>query len=142
MIEKMRTFLLAYPQWEEGNLLFIDDTDGVPGNGGLFPQGLQVLSVRQDILGNKETDCRLTFALYRPSAETEKDAPWLLQFQGWVAEQSALGLTPRFGDVPNKERLRAEKGKLERRQSTGGLYCVTLTADFTKLYEVNENGEN
>lgn len=142
MIEKIRTFLLSYPGWEAGKLLFIDDTDGVPGNGGLFPQGLQVLSSRQDILGNKEVDCRLIFTLYRASAETEADAPWLLAFQSWVESQSALGLTPQFGDVPQKERLRAEKGKLQDRHSTGGLYAVTLTAEFTKIYEVNKIGEN
>lgn len=142
MIEKMRAFLLSYPGWEKGKLLFIDDTQDIPGSGGLFPGGLQILSIRQDILGNREEDCRLTFTLYRPSAETETDAPWLLDFQSWISEQSARGLGPQFGDVPQKEQLRAEKGKLHNRQGTGGLYCVTLTADFTKIYEVNHNGEN
>ncbi len=142
MIDKMRAFLLSYPGWEAGKLLYIDDTDNVPGNGGLFPQGVQTLAVRQDILGNCETDYRATFTLYRASAETEADAPWLLHFQSWIDAQSARGLTPKFGDVPQKERLRAEKGKLCDRRGTGGLYSVMLTAEFTKLQEVNEIGEN
>lgn len=142
MLEKIRAFLLSYPGWEEGNLLFIDEADHMPGNAGLFPEGLQTVAVRQDILGNKEVRYRLAFSLYRASAETEKDAPWLLDFQNWIAGQSALGRIPALGDVPREESLRAEKGKLTRRQGTGGLYCVLLTAEFTKLYEVNKNGEN
>lgn len=142
MIDKMRAFLLSYPGWEEGKLLYIDDTDNAPGNGGLFPQGVQTVAIRQDILGNCQQDYRATFTLYRASAETEADAPWLLEFQSWIDKQSALALTPKFGDVPQKERLRAEKGKLHSRQGTGGLYSVILTAEFTKLHEVNEIGEN
>ena len=142
MLEKIKSFLIAYPGWEEGNLLFMDYTDGVPGNGGLFPEGVTAVSFREDILGNKEADMRLQVVLYRCGEEQEKDANWLLRFQNWVAEQSAFGNAPIFGDVPSRERLYAEKGKLSKRRDGGNLYSVMLTAEFTKKYEVNENGEN
>ena len=142
MLEKLRAFVLSYPRWEEGKLLFMDYTDGIPGNGGLFPEGITQISFREDILGNRMADMRLTVCLYRCGAEEEGDALWLMDFQNWVAEQSAMGKIPVFGDVPHRERLYAQKGKLTQRRSSGNLYSVTLTAEFTKKYEVNENGEN
>ena len=145
-IEALRRFLLTYPQWNEGNLLFVDYTDGVPGNAGLFPQGLEELRRREDLLGNLYVDYRLHFALYRVAERQEdgaKNARWLLDFQNWLGEQSRLGLAPRFGDVPLREQLRAEKGCLTReRPGRTGLYAVELTADFTKYYEVNDYGKN
>lgn len=142
MLEKIKSFVTAYPHWEEGNLLFMDFTDGVPGNGGLFPEGITQVSFREDILGNKEADMQLQVVLYRYGAEEEGDGQWLLRFQSWVAEQSAFGNAPVFGDVPHRERLYAQKGKLAKRRDSGNLYSVMLTAEFTKKYEVNENGEN
>jgi len=141
-IEKLRDFVTAYPDWEAGKLLFIDYTDGVPGNGGLFPEGITQVTVREDILGGREVDMRLQVCLYRATAAQAEDAGWLLRFQNWVAAQSAGGKAPVFGDVPSRERLYAEKGRLSQRRSGGNVYSVMLTAEFTKKYEVNENGEN
>ncbi len=142
MLEKMKSFVLSYPGWEAGKLLFIDHTNGLSGSGGLFPEGVTEVAFREDILGNREGDMRFTVALYRCGAEEEGDAKWLLDFQNWVARQWALGKAPSFGDVPQKERLYAEKGRLSKRRDAGNLYSVLLTAEFTKIYEVNENGEN
>lgn len=142
LLEKLRTFVLSYPGWEDGKLLFMDYTDGAPGNGGLFPEGVTEISFREDILGNRMVDQKLQVYLYRCGAEKETDALWLMQFQNWVAEQSAMGKAPIFGDVSHKERLYAQKGKLSERRNSGNLYSVLLTAEFTKKYEVNENGEN
>ena len=142
---QMREFLLTYPQWEQGGLLYIDYTDGVPGGAGLFPTGREELARRQDVLGNVAVDCRLNFILYRVCAspeDNEKNAQWLMDFQQWIERQSVLGLAPRFGDVPIRERLRAERGKYNRPHGESGIYGVQLTAEFTKLYEVNEHGEN
>lgn len=142
LLEKLRTFVLSYPGWEAGKLLFMDFTDGAPGSGGLFPEGITEVSFREDILGNRETEQKLVVFLYRCTQEQPEDAQWLLDFQNWVTKQSALGKAPHFGDVPHKERLYAEKGKLSQRRSGGNLYSVMLTAEFTKKYEVNENGEH
>ena len=35
-LEKVRQWLLSYPKWEEGGVLYVDHTDAVPGNGGLY----------------------------------------------------------------------------------------------------------
>lgn len=141
-LEKMRQWLLNYPNWGESGLLYVDYTDAVPGLG-LFPAGLEELGRKTDVLGNVTVKCRYNFALYRVTAAWEdkmKDAAWLLEFQQWVQKQSVAGLAPQFGDVPAAERLRAQKGKLKEASQAGtATYVVTLTADFTKIYGGNEN---
>lgn len=137
-LEKVRQWLLTYPQWDAGGLLYIDYTDAVPGNLGLYPTGLEEISHREDVLGGITVKNRYHFALYRVAARQEdntQDALWLLEFQKWVQSQSAAGLAPTFGDEPKQERLRAEKGKLKEVSQTGtGTYVVTLTAEFVKYY--------
>lgn len=139
-LERMREFLLSYPAWEEGKLLYIDRCDG--GENGLFPQGAEEISRKRDVLGNTKVHCRLRFMLYRSASERESDAAWLLAFQKWLAQMSIRGKAPHFGDVPAEERLRAEKGHFEKSRGNGGLYAVQLTAEFVKIYEEDENGEN
>ena len=38
VLDKVRQWVQTFPLWEEGNLLYIDFTDGVPGNVGIFPE--------------------------------------------------------------------------------------------------------
>ena len=137
VLEKVRQWVQTFPLWEEGNLLFIDFTDGVPGNAGLFPTGMEVLSRREDVLGGVKLRCRYNFCIYRVGAADDggADARWLLQFQDWVLQQCAAGLAPRFGDEPKMETIRAEQGKLRDRQPGMQVYAVVLTAEFVKKYE-------
>lgn len=141
-LEKLRKWLLTYPNWGESGLLYVDYTDAVPGLG-LYPAGLEELSRQEDVLGNVTVKCRYHFALYRVTAAQEdktEDAVWLMDFQQWVQQQSVLGLAPQFGNVPGAERLRAQKGKLKEASQAGtATYVVTLTVDFTKIYGGNEN---
>lgn len=136
-LEKLRKWLLTYPQWGESGLIYVDYTDAVPGLG-LFPAGLEELSRKADVLGNVTVKCRYNFALYRVTAAQEdktEDAQWLLGLQQWVQQQSIAGLAPQFGNVPGAERLRAQKGKLKEASRAGtATYVVMLTADFTKIY--------
>lgn len=140
-LEKVRQWVLSYPGWGEETWLYTDYTDAVPGNGGLYPMGLEEISRREDVLGNVTVQCRYRYSLYRVTAgqaDKTDQAKWLLEFQQWVQQQSAAGVAPRFGDVPEKERIRAEKGKLHQVSQTGtGIYGVTLTAEFVKCYERN-----
>ena len=101
ILERVRQWVKGFPQWEEGNLLYIDFTDGVPGSSGLYPGGLEVVSAKADVLGGVKMTCRYHFCLYRVgNAEgSGRDAAWLLAFQNWVLEQSALGLAPRVGPI-------------------------------------------
>ena len=137
-LEKLKTWLAAYPGWEEDKPFFVDDAAPKPGCVGLFPQGLEQVSLRRDITGGQKAACRYRFYLYRASAleeNQEENARWLLDFQNWVEAQSAGGLAPRFGDVPQEERLRAEGGSLQKTGKLGsGLYALTLTAEFTRIY--------
>lgn len=139
-LEKMREFLLTYPKWEEGQLLYIDRCD--EGEVGLFPLGVEEISRKTDLLGNTQVYARMQFTLYRSGGEREADALWLLHFQKWLAEMSICGNAPVFGDVPGEERLRAEKGHLENSRGNGRLYAVTLTAEFVKIYKEDTYGEN
>lgn len=136
-LEKLRQWLATYPKWEEGQL-HVDYTDALPGNLGLYPAGLEEVSRRENVLGGITVQNRYHFVLYRVAVRQESNeehALWLLEFQKWVQSQSAAGLTPRFGDEPTQERLRAEKGKLKEASQTGtGTYVVTLTAEFVKYY--------
>ena len=137
-LEKLKTWLATYPGWEDDKPFFVDDATPKPGCVGLFPQGLEQLSLRRDITGGQKAACRYRFYLYRASAleeNQEENARWLLDFQNWVEAQSAGGLAPRFGDVPQEERLRAEGGRLQKTGKLGsGLYALTLTAEFTRIY--------
>lgn len=138
-LERVRQWLQTYPQWQ-GDLT-VDILPAGPGHAGLFPGGVEELSRKEDILGNRQTRCRLQFVLWRQIGTMEDNAvhaAWLLDFQQWVRQQSLAGLTPQLGDVPAHESLRAEKGSLQKISPTGiGTYSVTLTAEFTKLYEEN-----
>ena len=74
LIDKLREFVLFYPGWETGKLLFLDYTDATPGNGGLFPEGITQVSFREDILGNRQADMRLQVFFYRCGEEEEGEA--------------------------------------------------------------------
>ena len=138
VLERVRQWLSSFPQWEDGALLYIDYLQGVPGMASLCPGGLEVVSSRTDVLGRIQLNCRYQFALYRVGdpAGSGKDAAWLLDFQNWVLEQTALGLAPRFGDDPARETLFAEKAALKDASQPGsGVYTVKLTAKFVKIFE-------
>ena len=136
MLETMKAWLQTFPKWE--GVLQFDYADAVPGNSGLYPRGITELSRREDVLGNVKTRYSCAFLLRRAAGAGEENAQWLLDFQNWVMEQDRLGLAPKFGDEPKSERLRAFEGKLDSHHQAGGsMYTVQLTAEFTKLYEVN-----
>ena len=138
ILDKVRQWVTGFPLWEEGNLLYIDDMDAVPGSMGFFPGGLEVVSATADVLGGVKMTCRYHFALYRVGNANGDgaDARWLAAFQAWVLEQTALGLAPVFGDEPAMERIVAEKGALKDHHQPGtGIYMVKLTATFVKNYE-------
>ena len=139
-LEKLRRWLLSYPDWDAGGLLYIDFADGQPGSAGLYPQGMEEVERVTDVTGTVTARCRWHFALFRMGQrqeDHEKDACWLMDFQLWVQRQSALGLAPVFGDVPVRERIWARKGQQQKANAAGtGCYCVELVAEFVKRYEV------
>lgn len=136
MLEKMQQWLQTFPKWE-GSLTF-DYAQDVPGSTGLYPQGITELSRREDVLGNCATRYSCTFELRRAALPGRENAQWLLELQSWVADQDRKGLAPKFGDTPQSERIRAYEGRLQTHKQLGSaLYTVYLSAEFTKIYEVN-----
>lgn len=139
ILEKLRQWLVTYPAWEEGELVRIDFTEGVPGSTGLYPTGLEEVSRVTDVTGGVCVRCRYHFVLYRLTErqeDNEDHARWLLGFQQWVQQQSATGYAPTFGDEPAAERMYAQKGRLQQTNEVGtGKYAVNLTAEFIKYYE-------
>ena len=133
MLDTMKQWLQTFPDWE-GDLQ-LAYADQVPGNAGLYPRGMTQLSRREDVLGNVTVRWGCNFLLRRWAAAREDNARWLLRLQQWIAQQEQLGLTPKFGDDPASERMRAFEGKLDQHSQTGSaLYTLQLQAEYTKIY--------
>ena len=132
MLETLKTWLKTYPQWGDTEIS-VDYLPAEPGSAGLYQRGLQELGRKADLLGNVTVSCRYRFLL---RLMVQSGESWLPDFQQWVQCQSALGLTPRFGDVPEGERLQAVNGRLKEASQPGtGVFEVELVADFIKKYE-------
>lgn len=137
ILEMLRNWLVTFPKWDVGGLMYIDFTDGVPGSTALYPQGMEELRRVTDVTGGVTAHCRWTFVLYRMTEQQDNaaDAAWLLELQQWIQQQSATGQAPIFGDEPGRERLYARKGRLQKANTAGTVsYSVELSAEFIKHY--------
>lgn len=117
ILEKVRA-------WLEGQeILPKVDTCGLSaGETGLFPLGMEQVSVREDVLGNRVRRMRYIFLLRRTAVPGLDAAAWLLQLQALAAKNP-----PRLG---TDQQFRAEKGRLVKNTSTGlGIYEVRLIAE-------------
>ena len=126
-LEELKSWLSTYPGWEMGYH-------------GPFPKVFEETSRREDVLGNNLVGCRYEVTLFWETmgqGDEAENARRLLDFQKWVQQQSMSGHAPHFGDVPARERIRAEKGGLTVGTQTV-TYTITLIADFMKVYEVKE----
>ena len=143
-LEKIREFVKQYPGADIFRDFHVDYTDQIPFNGGVFPSGLTDVSRGRDILGNVTVVNQYNFGLYYVFEKSPGDdigamenADWLMDFQEWVQEQSALGLVPVFGDSPGSESITAQNGVLYDAGEEGtAMYMVQLTVQFIKKYEV------
>ena len=143
-IQKIREWLNTFPGIDRIRELRIDYYYPQPDNGSIDPSGVQINSVKEDILGNKTVDQQYNFAIYYVLAKepgddagAESNADWLLSFQQWVNAQSLLGLAPTFGDVPREERIKAQNGSVMQASMDGvAVYSVQLSVNFIKKYEV------
>lgn len=136
-LDRIVSWLHTFPLWGDTELS-VDHVKAVPGNAGLYPQGVEELSRHSDVLGNVTVENRLRLVLYRVSAgqsDSTDAANWLLQLQNWMQSQSAAGRAPRLGDDPAREQIRAEQGKLRNASQSGtGKYAVTITAEYVKQF--------
>lgn len=143
-LEKIREFLSKYPGAEAFHGFHVDYTDQIPFNGGVFPSGLTEFSRTSDILGNVTVTNQYNFGLYYVFEKSPGDddgaaenADWVMDFQEWVQEMSALGKAPTFGDDPKSEKITAQNGVLYGADEEGtAMYMVQLAVTFTKKFEV------
>lgn len=141
-LEKIREWLETFPLYPTLREVSIDYTEAAPNNGGIMPGGLMEISRKKDILGHvtavNQYSFTLLFVFEKAQGDddgAEKNADFLLRFQNWVQEQSTSGEAPTFGDVPQREVMRAENGALYGTDAEGtALYTVQLTAEFVKKY--------
>ena len=127
-MEEVKNWLESFPGWGQAQL-HLDMLPAQPGSIGLFPKGDTLLEMKKDLLGNVR--CRYARQFQLLVADT--DCPRLQRFQDWVAQQSFLGLAPAFGQ---EQVVRAEKAQLKERAAAGSaVYAVTITAEFTKMFE-------
>lgn len=141
-LEKMRGFIRSYPDADILSQLDIDYTDAVPNCAGLFPSGLVEVRRAKDICGNVRVENQYNFALYTAfekapgeDAGAAYNAGWLMGFQEWVQEQSALGLAPAFGDEPETERIMAQNGAIYTAEDQGvAVYAIQISASFKRHF--------
>lgn len=143
-LEKIRTWLLTYPQISRLRGLRVDYYSEQPDNSSIAPAGLVEISRSEDILGNVTVKNQYNFALYfvlfkppEDDATATENADWLMDFQEWVQEQSIRRKVPVFGDEPEKETVKAQNGANEYADNDGtGGYVVHLSIEFIKKFEV------
>lgn len=143
-LEKIREWLNTFPQIGKLQGLNVDYYSAQPDNSSIAPAGLQVISQREDILGNIVVENQYSFSLEFVLMKSPGDdvgatenADWLLAFQEWVQEQSIRRLVPTFGDDPKSETVKAQNGANTYADIEGtGIYTVLLSVNFIKKYEV------
>ncbi len=142
MTETLRTWLCTCPYLQNMDAPEIDFVGVTPGNTGLYPIGLEERGRQEDVLGNVTVQYIQKFLVYLvtcPNPGEVEPGRQILEFQQWVGQQSARGLAPVFGDVPDGDKILAEKGKLVSVSKTGICkYQVQLTVQYVKKFERKE----
>lgn len=137
ILYRLTDWLLTAPALPAGTVVGIDDAGPAPGQAGLFPQGVTVLSRRENVCGGCALRCRAEFLvrLVLPHGRRAHNAAILTELQAWVARQSAAHLAPVFGDEPARETLAAQAGRLESAAPDGtAVHTLRLVAEYTELY--------
>lgn len=143
-LDRMIAWIATYPDYDIfSNGFFVDYTDRMPANGGIFPSGLQEISRRENVIGDITVDNQYNFAVYcllpKPPEDGEtaqSNAEWVMAFQRWVQDQSLSHLAPTFGNIDaDKETIKAQNGILYSQGDEGtALYMVQLAVRF-KIYK-------
>lgn len=143
-LNKIREWLKTFPRIKRIQDMRVDYYSQQPDNGSIDPSGVQVVTEKEDILGNKTVEYQYNFGLYFVLAKdpgndevATENADWVMEFQEWVNEQSLLHLAPTFGDLPRTESMKAQNGAVSAASNEGtAIYMVQLSVNFTKIYEV------
>ena len=137
MIHTLAKWIGTFPGWH-GQRVTVNSLCQKTGSVGIFSKGTQVLEEKTDIMGNRKEHCRHSFILrFRAPAFSGDGYDVAVNFQRWVQQHNALGLAPRFGDIPTHSYIQTSGGKAEGTDGTDAVtYTVELTADYIKIYEV------
>ena len=141
-LETVRDWIKTFPDFDILSAFRIDFTDQIPQNGGIFPNGLLEINRTEDILGNVTVQNQYNFGLYYVFEKSPGDdvgaqvnADWIMDFQEWAQEQSALKKLPQFGDKTLY--AQAQNGTLYDADEEGtATYMVQLSIVFEKRFEV------
>ena len=126
-LEQLKAWLMAFPLWGD-TPPNVDMVGEKPGDCALFPVGQEVISSREDVLGNTVQRLRQTYLLRRTAPRGQDAAAWGMEFTRWVNENA--GTAPVLGA---QQLLRCERSRLISPASAAlGTYEVKLTMEFTK----------
>lgn len=145
-LEKITGFIKSYPGADILRDFQVDFTDQIPANGGIYPSGLVEVSRKEDLVGNVTVTNQYNFGLYYvfqkapgDNAGAAVNADWVMDFQEWAQERSALREAPAFGDVPERERIMAQNGVLYSSEGEGlATYMVQLSVQFIKIFPTTD----
>lgn len=109
-----------------GILPTVDKCGLKDGQTGLFPLGMEQVSSREDVLGNRWRQMRYIFLLRATAVPGTEAAAAILQLQKQAANDP-----PQLGE---KQQFRGEKGRLVKNTSTGlGIYELRLIAEREEM---------
>ena len=136
-LDALIQWLKTFPLWEKREIL----PDCIPNRTqvlSVIPQGSEIVSRKEDLLGNCRCVRKDSCLLYISGV----DSPWqeALSFIRWVDSQNAQGLCPVFGAG---QTLSAQRGRLLKTDRLGlHIYEVSITATYEKIYKEKNNGED
>ena len=129
-MDQIINWLRTFPGWQDE--IFVNFIPGQTGACGIYPQGIRLLSRKEDILGGQKLRLQSSYQLRRTAERSQQNLPqahWLQQLQQWVLTQSLAGLAPQLGE---DTRWSVKDGKLEKDRQPGvGVYTLTLMAEYT-----------
>lgn len=138
-LEKMKEWIATYPGYDILGNFYVDFTDQMPSNGGIYPAGVVELSRTRSILDEIKIVNQINFSIYTVFSKAPQDdgsasfnAEWVADFQLWAQEQSVLGKAPIFGDVPRDEIIMAQNGVMFEADKTLATYMVQISVQYTK----------
>lgn len=143
-LEKIKNWIAEYPGHDILSQFHVDYTDKIPANGGIYPSGLTEIDRRKTIKGDVRVKMQYNFGIYyiftkAPGDDegAEFNSQWVMDFQKWVCEQSALGRAPLFGSHnTQQEKIKAQDGVLYAADDEGtAVYMVQLSVQFENFYK-------
>ena len=127
-LNAMLGLLRQFPLWEED--LTLEQWEGYPQGSSLQPQGMTVLSCREDLTGHRRWRLRQSYCLRRAAFAGPEAAGWIAQLQNWLLGRTSEELEAAF--APGL-RLWAQQGRVVSGSQPGtGIYEVKIHVEYEK----------